>query len=101
MGGVLYTRVIETDYSVLERLKGHLIIAADMGGRNIFEDKIKTDKPIALCIGSEADGISERIKNAAQELVSVPMRNVESLNAAVAAGILIYSVLCKSANPSA
>jgi len=45
---------------------------------------------LCLAIGSEADGLDSRIKNSATLTVSIPMQNVESLNAAVSAGILMY-----------
>jgi TrmH family RNA methyltransferase len=43
----------------------------------------------ALVIGSEAHGVSERMRAGATSL-SIPTVGVESLNAAVAAGILLY-----------
>jgi TrmH family RNA methyltransferase len=43
----------------------------------------------ALVIGSEAHGVSERMRSDAIGL-SIPTVGVESLNAAVAAGILLY-----------
>ena len=44
-------------------------------------------------IGSEARGISQRTRLAADMLVKLPMRGgAESLNAAVAAGIMMYEL---------
>jgi TrmH family RNA methyltransferase len=45
--------------------------------------------PCALVIGSEAHGVSEHLRAGARAL-SIPTAGVESLNAAVAAGILLY-----------
>lgn len=45
--------------------------------------------PCALIIGNEARGVSRELRAAAQP-VSIPTVGVESLNAAVAAGILLY-----------
>ena len=45
--------------------------------------------PCALIIGSEARGVSAGLRAAAVE-VAIPTSGVESLNAAVAAGILLY-----------
>ncbi len=42
-----------------------------------------------LVIGSEARGVSDELRSAAQD-ISIPTVGVESLNAAVAAGILLY-----------
>jgi TrmH family RNA methyltransferase len=49
------------------------------------------DVPVALLLGNEGAGISEELSNAADRAVSVPIRpEAESLNVAVAAGILLH-----------
>lgn len=49
------------------------------------------DRPIALMIGSEAHGLAEELTTSADEAVTLSMSGqVESLNAAVAASILMY-----------
>lgn len=48
-------------------------------------------KPFALLLGNEGAGLSEEAKSAASHRVYIPMHNgVESLNAAVAAGVFLY-----------
>lgn len=52
------------------------------------------DRDVALVIGSEGTGLRRLIIERCDETVSIPMRGaVRSLNASVAAGILIYSVM--------
>lgn len=65
------------------------IICADMGGENVFGCKAK---PVhALVIGNEGGGVSAYAKQNADKTVSLPMKNgMESLNAAVAAGVIMY-----------
>ena len=46
-------------------------------------------RPVALIIGNEARGVSKELRAVAADL-SIPTGRVESLNAAVAAGILLY-----------
>ena len=46
-------------------------------------------RPCALVIGSEAHGVSAAWRRAAED-VTIPTAGVESLNAAVAAGVLLY-----------
>ena len=47
-----------------------------------------------LVIGSEGEGISRLVKEECDFLVSIPLLgHVDSLNASVAAGILMYQVL--------
>ncbi len=45
----------------------------------------------ALIIGSEAHGVSSELRSVARE-ITIPTTGVESLNAAVAAGILLYEI---------
>lgn len=50
-------------------------------------------KPIALVIGSEAHGVSQELMDVCDEHLRIPMLGqVSSLNAAVAAGILLYEI---------
>lgn len=52
---------------------------------------------IAVLIGSEAGGLPENVSGAADHLVTIPTRGAtESLNAAVAAGIVVYEISKRS-----
>ncbi|AGL01165.1 TrmH family RNA methyltransferase [Desulfoscipio gibsoniae] len=49
---------------------------------------------VVLAVGSEADGVSDAVHRAAGERVSIPMPGrAESLNAGVAAGIMLYEAV--------
>jgi len=49
--------------------------------------------PVALVLGNEGAGVSASLELAADRRVAIPLaRGVESLNVAVAAGILLYEV---------
>ena len=49
--------------------------------------------PIALVVGSEGDGVSPLVRSTCDRTVSIPMSNgMESLNASVAAGVLLYGI---------
>ena len=80
--------------STIERLKreGIWTYAADMAG----EDYAALDLtgPIALVIGAEGEGVSRRVLESCDRTISVPIRGkLDSLNASVAAGVLMYAVL--------
>ncbi|MDQ6736274.1 MAG: RNA methyltransferase [Gemmatimonadota bacterium] len=47
---------------------------------------------LAIVVGNEANGISPAITDAASRTVAIPTSNVESLNVAVATGILLYAI---------
>ncbi len=70
------------------------IVVADMGGENVFSAKIP--EPFCLVIGNEARGVSKEMRERANYIVKIPMQNeMESLNASVSAGILMYSLRTK------
>jgi 23S rRNA (guanosine2251-2'-O)-methyltransferase len=67
------------------------IYAADMDGSPWCE--VDYSGGVALIVGSEGKGISKLMKEEADFIVSLPMRGqINSLNASVAAGILMYEV---------
>ena len=72
--------------------KGFWIYGADMNGDNY--SKINYSNKTCLIIGNEGKGMSRIVKEACDFIVSIPMKGkVNSLNASVAAGILIYSII--------
>ncbi|MBQ1334363.1 MAG: 23S rRNA (guanosine(2251)-2'-O)-methyltransferase RlmB [Clostridia bacterium] len=72
---------------------GVWIYGSDADGESIFEKKPITG-PAALVIGSEGAGISQLIRKKCDCMLSIPMRGeINSLNASVAGGILMYELL--------
>lgn len=66
------------------------LVAATAAGDHVPPEAIKADR-VALLIGEEGGGLAEGIISSADRVVSIPMRSrLESLNAAVAAGIIVY-----------
>ena len=68
-------------------LRGVTLYAAMPGGSSL--DGADLAAPCGLVIGSEAHGVSAELRSVATE-ISIPTSGVESLNAAVAAGILLF-----------
>jgi TrmH family RNA methyltransferase len=65
--------------------------AADAAGRSI--EDVEPPKRLALVVGNEGGGLSPDIRTRADQLVALPIAStVESLNVAVAAGILLYEL---------
>jgi TrmH family RNA methyltransferase len=48
------------------------------------------DRSVALLLGSEGAGLSHAVLMTADDRISIPMVGVESLNVAVAAGVIVY-----------
>ena len=76
----------------MELLKdaGLQIIGTGFDTEDMYYD-VDMRRNTAVVIGNEGNGISEEMAALCDRTVKIPMRgNIESLNAAVAAGILIY-----------
>ena len=67
------------------------IFASTLSDDSIDYQKLKGSQNFILVMGNEGQGISSMIEAAADQLVHIPMKGkAESLNVAVAAGILIF-----------
>lgn len=74
----------------ISQLKNYNVIAADKYGSSIKD--FKWPDSYILVIGNEGAGLSRDVKSICRQAVSVPMSDsVESLNAAIAAAIILYN----------
>ncbi|GGH85448.1 23S rRNA (guanosine2251-2'-O)-methyltransferase [Pullulanibacillus pueri] len=72
--------------------KGVWIVGTDADQKQSFQE-ITADVPICIVIGNEGKGMSRLVRDKCDYLVSIPMRgHVTSLNASVAAALLMYEV---------
>lgn len=74
----------------LLRVAGHSVLATDVRGEtSVYQ--VEIEKRMTLVVGSEAHGLSETIIDRTDAIIRVPMGPlVESLNVAVATGIVMY-----------
>jgi 23S rRNA (guanosine2251-2'-O)-methyltransferase len=71
---------------------GYWIVGLDMDGGTDY-DNFDVNGPLALVVGGEGHGLSRMISEECDYLVKLPMRGkVSSLNASVAAGIVLYEI---------
>lgn len=90
MGTVFDAKIMEITMEDFSKLEKFNLLCADMGGTDIFKVK-KPKVQFGIIVGNEAQGISPEILEKASLKISLPMQNnVESLNVAVATGILMY-----------
>ena len=81
-----------TEYIPLVRKNGVKLYAAHLKGSSVYRDVVYGDR-VGILIGNEGNGLSDKITDMADELVKIPMHGkAESLNAAVAAALLMYEV---------
>lgn len=79
--------------STIDELKsrGVWVYAADMGGQPLYSTDF--DGAVCLVIGSEGFGISRLVLDKCDFLVNIPMSGqINSLNASVAAGVIMYEI---------
>ncbi len=95
MSGVFFARIMQgTQEEILSAIAGLPVIAADMGGEDVFS--YAAPEKFCLAVGSEGSGLSALVRGRADVTVCIPMdARTESLNAAVSAGILMYALRTK------
>lgn len=97
MGSVFHLPIVE-DLDIAETIQllknnGYKVIASHLQGQNNYYDEDLTGKS-AIIVGNEANGISELTAAMSDKLVRIPMPGkAESLNASVAAAIMIYELV--------
>ena len=97
-GALDYMRVarVTNISNTIDYLKseGVWVFGADMDGEDYAD--VDFDMPCALVIGNEGKGIGTLTAKKCDRIVSLPMNGkINSLNASVAAGVLMYEVLRK------
>lgn len=71
--------------------QGVWVAAADMQGENYLE--VDLTGPLALVVGAEGEGVSRLVLERSDRRIALPLAGkIDSLNASVAAGILLYEV---------
>jgi TrmH family RNA methyltransferase len=94
MGGHFRLHLLESDWSGLADVLRHAtVVTCDAeAGTSLYD--VEWPSPMALIVGSEAHGLSREAKAVAKLSVRIPMApGVESLNASVAAAIVMYQAL--------
>lgn len=86
---VIFAKDAKEAAEILKGMGKNLTVTCLEGAVNCFE--VDLTKDIALVIGNEGRGVSESFMKLSDIKVKIPMEGaIESLNAAVAAGILMY-----------
>ncbi len=96
MSSIFSVNVMQAKDSImaLEEIKksGYMLLSACLDGKDFYQNAFSGKK--CLIIGNEGNGICDEIIALSDEKVTLPMRQggAESLNASVAAGVLIYGL---------
>lgn len=71
---------------------GVWVYAAETGGENIYSKNL--NQPIAVIIGSEGKGVKQSIISMCDGVLTLPLKGkVNSLNASVACGVVVFEIL--------
>lgn len=95
MASILKTKIIYfSDYNEIFKIlknNGYNIIGTSLKGKKFLNQlNLKITKN-CFCMGSEANGISLELEKMCDTLIKIPIENtVESLNVAIASGIILY-----------
>lgn len=94
MGSIFHVPIVQEDLvSIMEKLRKHYhytFVAASLKDAVPY-DQVAYDEPIGVVIGNEANGVSDDVLEACSTKAKIPIYGqAESLNAAIAAGIMIY-----------
>jgi len=102
-GSILNVNLIfvasDLDAITLLKDKGYHMIVTDLASQYRYDEREAYKTKNCLVIGNEGNGVSEEIKTLADVKVKIPIYGLaESLNASVAAGIMIYKIRDLNAN---
>jgi len=82
------------EFLALAKRPGLRLVATQAQGGTAYTQFDWKKRPLVLCIGSEGEGLPEAIDQVCTERISIPMKGeAESLNAAVAASILLFEAM--------
>ena len=100
-GALEYVKVVEETNLVntIRYLKerGYWIVGSS-GAAKEFYDQLDYRMNVCLIIGSEGSGMSRLVAENCDFMIKLPLKGeINSLNASVAAGIMIYNILSKRA----
>ena len=67
------------------------VAGTDFGDDALKPSEIDLDRPLAIVVGHEGDGLRRLVRESCDFIIELPMRGqVESLNAAVAGSVMLY-----------
>jgi RNA methyltransferase, TrmH family len=87
-------REVREPRQLIARLKeeGYLIVVASGDGDHPYWS-VNYNRPVALVVGNEAGGVAEELLVMADLVAAIPLQDcVESLNAAVATGVILFEI---------
>ena len=100
MGALLRLPLASGDWSEIgQAVRGMAVYLATADGEMLYT-AVDWTYPSALIIGSEASGAGQQARQLAHKRIAIPIRShTESLNAAVAAGVIMFEAVRQQSAP--
>lgn len=70
----------------------HQILVTNLSKNAIDFEKVKVEDKFVLVLGNESHGVSKEVSKLASQEIIIPIKNIDSLNVAVAGGILMNKI---------
>jgi len=104
MGGIFGLRLVRAtllEFALWARRHGCGVLGASPSGARLYTE-VPVDPPLVLLLGEERLGLTPDEERLCTDLVRIPLRGrADSLNVAVAAGVLLYELLRRGQAPRA
>ena len=92
MGAVFNVDIYKSTLDDVLKMNFPLVVM-DMNGENIFKANFDKNTIYGFVVGNEGQGVCKELKAKATKTVAIPMNSkLESLNAAVSASIVMYTI---------
>ena len=71
--------------------QGFKVYATGLSNNTKFLNEIDSKDKMAFVLGNEGSGVSKQVMDASDEIIKIDMCNIDSLNVAMAASIVMYN----------
>ena len=92
-GGIYTLNIVRKDlFKEIIRLKndGYLVYATGLRNNTKELHDVHAADKMAFVLGNEGNGVREHLMDLCDEIMKIDMRNIDSLNVAMAASIIMY-----------
>lgn len=89
-GAIYKIPIVEDDINNYKNT--HKIISSTLKEESIPLNELKINEKFIVCFGNESHGISSNIEEISDCFIKIPMSNIDSLNVAISAGIILYKI---------
>jgi RNA methyltransferase, TrmH family len=93
MGAFFHLNCQKCTLNDIKNLSYDKLLCADLNGKDLFNLNLDKKLKIGIAVGNEGNGVSDELISVCNEKITIPMQKpLESLNASVSAGIIMYTI---------